>query len=222
MLLFNGHASYVTVDAIKYCEENKIILFCLLRHSTHLLQPLDVGVFSPFATAYRRILLEKTKWGTNYQIPKDLFLEIVQQARIESITPDNVRSLWKKTSLFLYNPKVVIQDLPSVILAKASAIIPLPASTALSQPITAGGPFPSVIATLIDVGGVQALMAKTKVITNKMQSMLDEVKELKIMLEKISHSATSALTQNQLTQAHNADLVAAQNQLKKKRRGVRK
>jgi hypothetical protein len=65
-------------------------------------------------------------------------------------------------------------------------------------------------------------MAKTKVITNKMQSMLDEVKELKIMLEKISHSATSALTQNQLTQAHNADLVAAQNQLKKKRRGVRK
>jgi hypothetical protein len=92
MLLFDGHASHVTVDAIKYCEEKKIILFCLPKHSTHLLQPLDVGVFSPFATAYQRILLEKTKWGANYQIPKDLFLEIVQQARIESITPDNVRS----------------------------------------------------------------------------------------------------------------------------------
>jgi hypothetical protein len=37
---------------INYCDENKILLAIYPPHSTHTLQPLDVVIFKPLATAY--------------------------------------------------------------------------------------------------------------------------------------------------------------------------
>ena len=45
MLLIDGHASHITIEAIDFCQANNIILFCLPPHTTHALQPLDVAVF---------------------------------------------------------------------------------------------------------------------------------------------------------------------------------
>jgi hypothetical protein len=61
-------------------------------------------------------------------------------------------------------------------------------------------------------------MAKSKAITSKLGSVSNEVRELAFMIEKLSNSATSALTQNQLTQAVNADLLEAQNRQKSKKK----
>jgi hypothetical protein len=48
MLLCDQFGSYLTYEFVKYCEDHNIILFFLLPHSSHLLQPLDVGVFSAY------------------------------------------------------------------------------------------------------------------------------------------------------------------------------
>ena len=45
MLIFDGSGSHITQDFLEYCWENHIRPFQLLPHSTHLLQPLDVGAF---------------------------------------------------------------------------------------------------------------------------------------------------------------------------------
>ena len=52
LLLLDGHGSHVTMDFIEYCNDNKILLFVLPPHATHTLQPLDVCMFKPLATAY--------------------------------------------------------------------------------------------------------------------------------------------------------------------------
>jgi hypothetical protein len=36
--------------------KNRIILICLIPHSTHALQPLDVGVFKPATAALEKIV----------------------------------------------------------------------------------------------------------------------------------------------------------------------
>jgi DDE superfamily endonuclease len=51
--LLDGHTSHVSLPFVEYCEANKIVSICFPPHSTHVLQPLDVGVFSPFAKAYK-------------------------------------------------------------------------------------------------------------------------------------------------------------------------
>ena len=52
LLLMDGHSSHVNLRFINYCDQNDILLVILPPHSTHRLQPLDVGIFSPLAGIY--------------------------------------------------------------------------------------------------------------------------------------------------------------------------
>lgn len=52
LLLLDGHTSHFNWEFFGYCLDHKIIPFCLPAHSTHLLQPLDVGLFSPLQRRY--------------------------------------------------------------------------------------------------------------------------------------------------------------------------
>ncbi|KAI6877959.1 hypothetical protein KC360_g8943 [Hortaea werneckii] len=47
----DGHSSHVTANVIAFCMENAIDLLILPPHTSHILQPLDVGVFAPLKRA---------------------------------------------------------------------------------------------------------------------------------------------------------------------------
>ena len=40
------------MDFIKYCDDNRILLAIFPPHATHTLQPLNICMFKPLATAY--------------------------------------------------------------------------------------------------------------------------------------------------------------------------
>ena len=52
LLLYDGHRSHVNVPLIEWAEIHNVILFLLPAHTSHLTQPLDVGVFGPFKMNY--------------------------------------------------------------------------------------------------------------------------------------------------------------------------
>jgi hypothetical protein len=52
LLIVDGYKSHNLHEFHKYCEEEKIIVLCIPPHSSHLLQPLNVGCFSPLKQAY--------------------------------------------------------------------------------------------------------------------------------------------------------------------------
>jgi len=56
LLIFDGHDSHITWEFIEFAEAHRIKCLCLPRHGTHLLQPLDVGIFSPYSTAYSKVI----------------------------------------------------------------------------------------------------------------------------------------------------------------------
>ena len=64
MLIVDGHVSHVSTEFIQ---------FCLPAHSTHLLQPLDIGVFGPLQHNYKTLLVEKIRF-TTYNIDKADFI----------------------------------------------------------------------------------------------------------------------------------------------------
>ena len=47
VLLFDGHNSHLTFQAVRICQENDIIIVCIPPHTSHALQPLDVGLLRP-------------------------------------------------------------------------------------------------------------------------------------------------------------------------------
>jgi len=48
----DSYYSHVTVEFMEYCEAHQILPYYLPPHSTHLLQPLDVGLFGPLQYYY--------------------------------------------------------------------------------------------------------------------------------------------------------------------------
>ena len=64
LLLLDGHSYHCTIEFLDYCLEKHIILGFLLPHITHLLQPLDVGLFGPLTVAYLRLLRVKHGFHT--------------------------------------------------------------------------------------------------------------------------------------------------------------
>jgi len=47
LLICDGHDSHITGEFVGHCMDNNIILMILPPHSSHMTQPLDVGVFGP-------------------------------------------------------------------------------------------------------------------------------------------------------------------------------
>ncbi|KAF4627253.1 hypothetical protein G7Y89_g10904 [Cudoniella acicularis] len=52
LLIVDGYSSHVNMAFINTCDKNSIIVLILPPHTTHRLQPLDVGLFQPLSTAY--------------------------------------------------------------------------------------------------------------------------------------------------------------------------
>lgn len=111
MLLVDGHGSQVSTEALEFCIQQKIILLCL-PHTKHWVQPLDIGVFDPLATTYKRLVQNKTPLEGAYSIDKVDFLELYQEARTQAIRPEAIVSAWESAGLSPYNLDLVLQRIP--------------------------------------------------------------------------------------------------------------
>ena len=45
LLIQDGHSSHMSIEGIEFARDNGIHMLCLPAHTTHILMPLDVGVF---------------------------------------------------------------------------------------------------------------------------------------------------------------------------------
>ncbi len=107
LLILDGHGSHVTPEFDQYCIEHSIIVLCMPPHSSHLLQPLDVGCFSVLKRSYGRLVEQKMGLGINH-IDKQEFLALYQQARSEALKENNIRSGFAATGLVPYDPDRVL------------------------------------------------------------------------------------------------------------------
>ena len=110
LLILDGHVSHINYKFLSYCERNDIIVFCLPPHSTHLLQPLDVGLFSPLQTHYRKAV-EDYFLTTSIGVNRDIFFPLYKQARRLAYTTHNVTKAFEKTGICPFNPRPVLSEL---------------------------------------------------------------------------------------------------------------
>jgi uncharacterized protein YaaR (DUF327 family) len=110
MLICDQFASHLTYEFVKFCEDQQIILFFLPPHSSHLLQPLDVGVFSAYKHWHSEWVYDATVAGYE-KITKDDFLGAVHQIRTKIFKPSTIKLGFKLTGLWPIDPQRVIKDL---------------------------------------------------------------------------------------------------------------
>ena len=110
LLILDGHESHDSMEFTAYCKANNIITLCMPAHSSHLLQPLDVGVFSPLKKAYGR-QVEKLMRNQINHITKLEFLPCFRAAFSEAITESNVQGGFRGAGLVPFDPDRVLSML---------------------------------------------------------------------------------------------------------------
>ena len=110
LLVLDGHESHYSDEFEEYCKENNIITLCMPPHSSHLLQPLDVGCFGPLKKAYGR-QIEDMMRAHILHITKDDFFPAFHAAFKETITESNVQGGFRGAGLLPLDPEKVISAL---------------------------------------------------------------------------------------------------------------
>lgn len=103
LLVVDGHGSHESDEFMYECFRNNIQMLFLPAHASHVLQPLDLSIFSPLKTAYRRWTSKLFIQTDSSPAGKQGFLRCYLNARKDAITPQNVKSGWRATGLWPVN-----------------------------------------------------------------------------------------------------------------------
>ena len=106
LLLIDSHSTYISPDALKFAQENKIIFITFPSHTMHFLQPLDVAVFGPMKKCWGSKLVEHRKKNRKNPSRHDfvtLFMSVLQ----ESVTTNIVENGFIKTGIFPFNRSAI-------------------------------------------------------------------------------------------------------------------
>lgn len=116
LLLLDSFGSHHIYEVVKFCENHKIIPFNMPSHTTHLLQPLNVGVFQPLKHWHLEAFNDAVQNGDE-TFSKVKFLHALNTFQGKAFKPTTIRFAWEKTGFILYNPELVVdkicQQVPS-------------------------------------------------------------------------------------------------------------
>jgi hypothetical protein len=111
VLICDGFGTHETLEALEFCFENNIILCRLPSHTSHKLQPCDVGVFASLKAAYRNKADRLCQGGAN-TVGKQHFTSLYSPAREKAFTKRNITAGWAACGLFPFNPDRVLRVTP--------------------------------------------------------------------------------------------------------------
>ena len=104
LLLLDGHASHMSIEATELARSNQVHILCIPAHTTHLLQPLDVGVFKSLKSNYYKACRKYIVDHPGRVITTDLIASLVAVAWPKSVTPINIMPGFKKCGVYPLNP----------------------------------------------------------------------------------------------------------------------
>ncbi len=107
LLILDGWKSNLTSEFIEFALAQEIELFGLPPHSTHLLQPLDVGCFQPFKHWHAEAIDRQLRLGAD-RFTKIDFIEALDWMRVKTFKQNTILSAWREAGLVPFNPSMVI------------------------------------------------------------------------------------------------------------------
>ncbi|EGU86398.1 hypothetical protein FOXB_03085 [Fusarium oxysporum f. sp. conglutinans Fo5176] len=103
----NGCENHFTKELFQKAQDAGMVLFPFPPHLTHILQPLDVGLFCVYKHWYQEILLrEIADDATDFN--KADFLFHLQEVRACTTKRSTIISSWQKTGIYPFDPGVVL------------------------------------------------------------------------------------------------------------------
>lgn len=110
MLIIDGLTEHSRLDFIEYCIMFDIIIVIFPPHSTHILQPLDVGVFQPKKEAYQKAIRSSLLEG-NLAFSRIAFITAFKEVFEEGFTKHNIPTGFTKSGMYPANAEPAITQI---------------------------------------------------------------------------------------------------------------
>lgn len=107
LLIQDGHSSHMSIELIEIARDSQVYVLCLPAHTTHILQPLDVGVFKSFKANFSKSCTSYLAKYPGRVITSDVLASLVAEALPQSFTPVNIMSGFRKCGIYPLNPSAV-------------------------------------------------------------------------------------------------------------------
>ena len=95
---------HISIELIELASANNVHLLCLPAHTTHILQPLDVGVFKSFKSNFSKACSKYLSKHPGRVVTNDKLALLVAEAWPSSFTAVNIMSGFKKSGVYPLNP----------------------------------------------------------------------------------------------------------------------
>ena len=112
LLLMDGHSSHYNLEAVNLAKESDVILFTLVPHTTHEMQPLDTAVYAPLKTNWQDVCHRYLQSHPGTIITKYQFLQLFSEAWLKTMIPSNIINGFKCCGIYPFNPKAVLDHDP--------------------------------------------------------------------------------------------------------------
>ena len=109
LLLLDGHKSHTTIGIVDWAKEHNIILYILPAHTSHFLQPLDVGCYGPFHRIFSNECHKETRTLSTV-ITRYNICEIACRTYTKALSPDNLRHAFRRTGIFPLDRAAINSD----------------------------------------------------------------------------------------------------------------
>ena len=203
MLVLDGHGSHRSPEFEGYCKDHNIIPLYLPAHSSHLTQPLDVGVFNVLKRAYGQKINDFIRAHITNISKVDFFLAFAAAYK-KSMTKENMAGGFRGAGIIPHSPEMVISKLD------VRLRTPSPKELDFSSTETWVSQTPHNPTEAVN----QSTLVKSRINCHQGSSptpIFNAVKQLAKGLESIAHRTT-------LLEAENHSLRKANEALSKRRR----
>lgn len=207
LLILDGHESHHSTDFELFCKDNNIVTLCMPAHSSHKLQPLDVGCFRALKRSYGKAIEGLMRSHTTH-ISKEDFFPAFHAAHIESMTESNIKGGFRGAGIVPYNPEYVISQLD------AKLHTPTPPGTSAGLPTLWDPKTPN--------NPVEA-QSQTDYIRNRIvRHQNSSPTSIIASVSQITKGATQVMHRLALLQSENHELRRANERLSRRRRTKKK
>jgi hypothetical protein len=102
----DNHGSHRTPQFVLLCYRNNIVPLTFPAHLTHIMQPLDVGVFQVYKHWHNKAI-ERAMENLEFEYTISSFFHDLEDIRQRTFSPSTIRSAFKKAGMWPANLKVI-------------------------------------------------------------------------------------------------------------------
>jgi hypothetical protein len=111
ILLVDSVSSHISMSVFEYAKGNGIELYRLVPNATHLMQPLDKGVFGPFKQRWHQVVRQHNRANPGNLIGKENFAAKLKDAFLLFYKPLTVINAFKASGIYPVDGTVITKEM---------------------------------------------------------------------------------------------------------------